>query len=305
MSQSTNSILMIRPVGFAYNPETAETNAFQQNDYKRDNAQERALKEFNQMVRMLRDHGIHVIIIEDTVDPPTPDSIFPNNWISTHRNKNVVLYPMQAVSRRFERRADIVNQLAELYVMEDIVDMTAYEKDNKFLEGTGSMVLDRERKLCYACLSPRTDKELVNEFCKKLEYTPVLFHAFDQNGIPVYHTNVIMSVGHDYLVICAESITDEVERNHVRTISGLPVIEISLEQMNNFAGNMLEVTGKNEEYYLVMSTRAYQSLLPNQITELEKHAAILHSPLETIEELGGGSARCMMAEIFLPLKSKA
>ncbi len=304
MSQITSTILMIRPVGFEFNEQTASTNAFQRSESKRENIQERALKEFNQMVRLLRDHGVNVIIVDDTIEPHTPDSIFPNNWFSTHEEGLVVIYPMHAVNRRYERRADILQTLSDQFVMFDIVDLTSAEMENKFLEGTGSMVLDREARICYACLSPRTNKELLEQFCNKLGYELMAFHAVDENNNPIYHTNVVMCVGEEFMVICMDCIPDKEEQHRIHQSTSKQIIPISYQQMNQFAGNMLEVTNNKQDHLLIMSTTAYQSLQPEQITQLEKFAHIIHSSISTIEEHGGGSARCMMAEIFLPVKGK-
>ena len=304
MSQTTSTLLMIRPVGFSFNEQTASTNAFQRSESRREDAQERALKEFNQMVKLLRDNDIKVITIEDTVDPHTPDSIFPNNWISTHEEGLVVVYPMHAQNRRYERRADIVQTLAEQFVMYDIVDFSASENENKFLEGTGSMVLDRDARICYACYSPRTDKELLEKFCNKMGYEMIAFNAVDQQNNPIYHTNVIMCVGEQFMVVCLECIPNKEQQHILIQSTSKQIIPISYEQMNHFAGNMLEVVNTKKEHLLVMSTTAYQSLKPEQITQLEKYVKILHSPIPTIEEHGGGSTRCMMAEIFLPAKTR-
>lgn len=304
MGQTTSTILMIRPVGFNYNEQTASTNAFQRSESKREDAQDRALKEFNQMVRTLRDHGVNVITIEDTIEPQTPDSIFPNNWISTHEEGLVVVYPMHALNRRFERRADIIQLLSDQFVLYDIVDFTDAEKEDRYLEGTGSMVLDRDSRICYACLSPRTDKELLEKFCNKLGYELISFTALDEKNNPIYHTNVVMCIGESFMVICLDCIPNKDRQHLIIQSTSKQIIPISREQMNHFAGNMLEVYNNKNEHLLVMSSTAYQSLKPEQITQLEKFANIVHSPIPTIEEFGGGSVRCMMAEIFLPAKTR-
>lgn len=303
MPQNTQHILMVRPISFAFNHETAVNNAFQQSDAQSAETQDRAAQEFNHMVQLLQENGVNVLVVDDTPEPHTPDSIFPNNWFSTHEEGFMVLYPMFAENRRAERRADIAQLLSDNFVMHDVLDFTPYEEQQLYLEGTGSMVLDRELRICYACLSPRTNKLLLEEFCKKLGYEMLAFHALDQQGNPIYHTNVVMTVGDSFLLACLECIPNQTERDLIKQSTSKPIIEITQEQLNHFAGNMLEVLNSKGEHLLVMSNQAYQSLTPSQITALEKHARILHPELITIETNGGGSARCMMAEIFLPSKS--
>jgi hypothetical protein len=299
--QNTSHIMMIAPVNFGYNAQTAESNAFQKATQQH-TVQEQALQEFNALVDLLRANGIQVWVVEDTAAPHTPDSIFPNNWFSTHSNSKVAIYPMQAENRRQERRADIISNLAEIFSIVDIADYTLAEREGKYLEGTGSMVLDRENKICYASISLRTDTDLVNQFCSDFDYRPVLFDAIDQNGKPIYHTNVVMSVGHNFMVICLACIANPVQQQQIKEIAGKEIIEISIDQMEAFAGNMLEMQNEDGKHLLIMSSRAYQCLLPAQIEQLSRHAVLLNSPLNTIEDNGGGSARCMMAEIFLPKK---
>ncbi len=303
MAQNTPYIVMIRPVSFTYNEQTAVNNAFQQTDAANQHTQNLAVAEFNAMVQLLSDNGVQVMVFDDTEYPHTPDSIFPNNWFSTHESGEMVLYPMYAPNRREERRPDIAVEIAERFSMLDIVDFTPYEKDEKFLEGTGSMVLDRDLRICYACVSPRTDKDLLQEFCNKLGYELLAFHAIDLQKQPIYHTNVVMSVGDKFMVVCMDCIPNETERELIRQSTSKEIITISYQQLMQFAGNMLEVVDAHGEHLLVMSTTAYESLTPEQITQLEKHARILHTSLNTIETNGGGSARCMMAEIFLPTKA--
>ena len=287
---------MIRPVMFAFNEQTALSNAFQHLDETEHHVQQKALDEFDHMVDLLDENGVTVFVVEDTPEPPKPDSVFPNNWISFHENGIVSLYPIQAENRRPERRADIVETLSHYFQIHDIVDLTDSEKENKFLEGTGSMVLDRENKICYACLSPRTNIELLDKFCYEFGYKLVSFVAYDTAGMHIYHTNVVMCVGTKFMVICMESIQDEVEQNAIRNSTRKELIEISLGQLHHFAGNMLEVKSKEEEHILVMSEQAFSSLLPDQILRLSKFVRILPVPLYTIETNGGGSARCMMVE---------
>ncbi len=302
--QATNNILMIRPVRFSFNEETSGSNAFQNAAARADDTQQKALDEFNNMVTLLEENGIDVMVVDDTTEPHKPDSIFPNNWISFHDDGLVGLYPMQAVNRRLERRADIVEMISDKFELKDIIDFTESEKENKFLEGTGSMVLDRENKICYACLSPRTHADMLTQFCNAFGYTLVSFTARDNGGLLIYHTNVVMCVGTKFIVICMEAIADENEKKRIRESTNKTIIEITLEQLHHFAGNMLELVNKHGEHLLVMSEQAYSSLLPAQIATLNAFARILPVQLYTIESNGGGSARCMMAEIFLTPESK-
>ncbi|WP_410879021.1 citrulline utilization hydrolase CtlX [Myroides sp. DW712] len=309
MKQITNNILMIRPVAFRMNEQTAVNNYYQKivDNLTPATVNAKAQQEFDAFVEKLRAVGVHVTVIEDTVDPDTPDSIFPNNWISFHESGDVVLYPMFAENRRLERREDILDVLEEQgFVINDIWDYTSAEEDDLFLEGTGNLLLDRTNEIAYCALSPRADEGLVIEFCEDFEMNPVIFEAFQTvDGVRknIYHTNVMMCLGDTFAVICADTIDDKQERkivlNHLKE-SGKEVVLITEEQVNNFAGNMLQVVGANDMKYLIMSTQAYNSLTDNQIKTLEKHATILHSSLDTIEACGGGSARCMMAEVFLP-----
>jgi hypothetical protein len=295
---------MIRPIRFGYNEQTAESNAFQNNlDLKAEEAQANALKEFDCFVAMLRGNGVNVIVIDDTPSPHTPDSIFPNNWISFHDNGDILLYPMQAENRRLERREDIIRKLEETYSVKHVIDLSRFETQNQFLEGTGSMVLDRQNKVAYACLSPRTDAEVIEAFGKQEAYKVLLFKSVDANNQPIYHTNVLMCIGTGFAVICLDSIKDEQEKQLVvNTLkeSGKEIIDITFDQMNHFAGNMLEVESTSGEKLLVMSQKAYQSLTAEQVTTLSKYARIIYADLNTIETLGGGSARCMLAEVHLP-----
>lgn len=306
-AQATSHILMIRPVRFAFNEQTAESNAFQDPEaaIKAGSVQEKALLEFDAMAEGLRNLGVDVTIIEDTPEPHTPDAIFPNNWVSFHENGMVCLYPMYAPNRRLERREDIITQLQKKFNVSRTLDFTSYEDAQKFLEGTGSMVLDRVNRIAYACLSPRTSPEILQEFAGKMDYEVVSFTSTDEKGKQIYHTNVVMSVGDRFAVICAESIINDSERGKVlQTLkkSGKDVIEISIEQLKRFAGNMLQVQNKDAENILVMSTQAYRSLLPEQLRKLEKYNQMFYTDLYTIESNGGGSARCMMAEVHLPAK---
>lgn len=306
--QVSSHILMIRPVRFGFNEETAESNAFQDAEIAaktKDVAQEDALEEFDNMVAQLRAAGVNVLVYEDTPEPYTPDSIFPNNWVSFHQSGKIVLYPMQAANRRLERRMDIIEDLKTNFQVEQIIDLTHFEKEGKYLEGTGSMVLDRRYKIAYACLSPRTHSKVLDAFVEEMGYKVVKFHATDAAGKAVYHTNVVMCVGDSFAVVCLQSINDLDERLMVRDElekSGKQVIEITLEQMNSFAGNMLLVNNKRGEKLLVMSTQAFESLSHKQRDEIDDYATLIHFDLSVIEGNGGGSARCMMAEVHLPEK---
>jgi hypothetical protein len=309
MKQTTNSILMIRPVAFRMNEQTAVNNYYQKvlDGLSPETVNAKAQQEFDTFVNKLRKVGVNVIVVEDTLEPNTPDSIFPNNWISFHENGDVALYPMFAENRRAERREDILDTLEdEGFKINQIVDYTSAEEDNVFLEGTGSLLLDRENGKAYCALSPRADEEVMIEFCEDFELTPVIFEAFQTvNGERklIYHTNVMMCLGDTFAVICADCIDDKKERKMVLdSLRGddKEIILITEDQVNNFAGNMLEVKGENDKRFLVMSESAYKSLTKKQIAQLEAHVEIIHSSLDTIEACGGGSARCMMAEIFLP-----
>lgn len=300
---------MIRPVAFRMNEQTAVNNYYQKvlDGLSSETVNEKAQQEFDAFVNKLRKIGVNVVVVDDTLEPNTPDSIFPNNWISFHESGDVVLYPMFAENRRAERREDILDILEdEGFEINEIMDYTLAEEDNVFLEGTGSLLLDRENDKAYCALSPRADEELMIEFCEDFEFTPVIFEAFQTvNGERklIYHTNVMMCLGDTFAVICADCIDDKKERKMVLdSLRGddKEVILITEEQVNNFAGNMLEVKGENGKRFLVMSESAYKSLTKKQIAQLEAHVEIIHSSLDTIEACGGGSARCMMAEIFLP-----
>lgn len=297
---------MIRPVSFLYNEQTAVNNAFQSATADETAVQEKALAEFDAFVNMLRDNGVQVTVVQDTEEPHTPDSIFPNNWVSFHSDGTVVLYPMFAENRRAERKPHVLNEIGKKFSIEGTIDLTGFEKENVFLEGTGSMVLDRDHRIAYACLSPRTDEQVLEEFCRQLDYTPVFFTATDGNGQAIYHTNVMMCIADRYAVVCLESIASPTEQQKVEEAiqrTGKTIIAITLKQMNHFAGNMLQVENASGEKLLVMSTQAYESLDEEQIGSLTAFNRIIHSPINTIETNGGGSARCMMAEIFLGVKS--
>ena len=308
--QITNTILMVRPVAFRMNEETAVNNYFQEDlSVKNNQIKENAQQEFDAFVEKLKAKGVNVIVIEDRLDQDTPDSIFPNNWISFHKDGTVGVYPMFAENRRRERREDVFDILEERgFFIDKIVDYTSAEEEGIFLEGTGSIILDRVHNKAYCALSDRADEDLFIEFCEDFDVFPVLFTAkqsVDGKRLPIYHTNVMMALAETFAVICLDTIDDKKERKMVKDHlkqDGKEVILITEEQMHSFAGNMLQVLGANDERVLVMSSAAYNSLTQSQIDAIEKHCTILHSSLETIETCGGGSARCMMAEVFLPLK---
>lgn len=309
MQQTANAVLMIRPVAFRMNEQTTANNYYQKelSGLLPATVNAKAQQEFDALVEKLQSVGVLVIVIDDTLETDTPDSIFPNNWITFHENGDVVFYPMFAENRRLERREEILDVLEDKgFHIENIVDYTSAEEDGFFLEGTGSLVLDRSNAKAYCALSPRSDEELAIEFCEDFDCAPVFFEAFqtvDGERKLIYHTNVMMSIGETFTVICAESIDDKKERkmvlDNLRT-DNKEIILISESQVNSFAGNMLEVRGADDKSYVVMSSAAYQSLTPKQIAQIEKHAGIIYSSLDTIEACGGGSARCMIAEVFLP-----
>jgi len=299
--QTTSKVLMIRPLHFVFNAETAVNNTFQVRG-DQDNLTEKAVKEFDTFVRSLRNEGIDVTVVDDSADPHTPDAIFPNNWISFHSSGIYCLYPMFAPNRRKERKSEVIDTVQEKFHYNHLIDFTGYESENLFLEGTGSMVLDREKRLAYACLSPRTNETVLHDFCNKLNYQAIVFHAVNESGQAIYHTNVMMCVGDRYVVVCLDSITDPSEKKYVEDSilsSGKEIIRISTHQMNHFAGNMLQLENERREKILVMSSAAWDVLLPDQREKLTKYNRILHTPLSQIETNGGGSARCMIAEIHL------
>ena len=303
MQQNTSYLLMIEPVNFGFNEETAVNNAFQQNTAAA--IQPEALKEFTEFVTLLRNNKIDVTVVKDTAEPNTPDSVFPNNWVSFHENGSMILYPMFAQNRRLERKPAVLEAIEKKFKVEELIDLSEAEEKQLYLEGTGSVVLDRVNHIAYACISPRTHPQLLKEFCRLNEYTPMAFSARDNNGIAIYHTNVMMNVANEYAVICLDAITDTTERKNVigsLKISGKEIIDISFDQLHQFAGNMLQVKNTDGKLLLIMSSQAYGSLATEQVSALEKYNRILHSSLETIETAGGGSARCMMAEVFLQPK---
>ncbi|MEP3373318.1 MAG: arginine deiminase-related protein [Maribacter dokdonensis] len=306
--QITNTILMIRPVSFRMNEQTAVNNYFMEDiDLKNQEINKKAQEEFDAFVVELRNKGVNIIVVQDTKEPDTPDSIFPNNWISFHANGTVGVYPMFAVNRRNERRDDIFDILeSNGFKINDVIDYTSAEEEELFLEGTGSILIDRVNKKAYCALSERADEELFIEFCEDFDFFPVIFTAnqsVDGKRLPIYHTNVMMALAENFVIICADSIDDKKEKKNVLDHlkkDGKEIITITEQQMHHFAGNMLQVLGSEDKRYMVMSSAAFHSLTKEQITKIENHCSILHSSLHTIETCGGGSARCMMAEVFLP-----
>ena len=299
-SQTTDTVFMVSPVAFDFNEETAVNNAFQDEDDVSDTAKV-ARQESDAYIKLLEENGINVVAVEDTKEPHTPDSVFPNNWFSTHDDGTLVLYPMFAENRRLERKPAALDAIKANFEVKRTVDLTHYEEEGMFLEGTGSMVLDRVNKIAYACESPRTNKTVFEDFCNQLGYSPVLFKAVDADGMEIYHTNVMMHVGSEIAVVCLESIEDPAQRAKVRESlegTGKTIVEISFDQMNHFAGNMLELRNKDGEPCLIMSHTAYESLSDEQIDFLESKMTLITPDLECIEQNGGGSARCMIAEIF-------
>ncbi len=296
---------MVRPANFGFNEQTAVNNAFQTLDTSLDihEISKKAIEEFDIFVSKLRIAGVNVVVAEDSTDPAKPDSVFPNNWVTFHNDGTIITYPMYAPVRRLERNEAIIEQIAEYFEVKKRQHLEHFEDSNRYLEGTGSMILDRVNKIVYACLSPRTDDLLLDKFCELTAFRKMVFHAVDENDQDIYHTNVMMALGETFVIICLETIKNDTERNNLINCfskTGKEVIEISLKQMKAFAGNMLQLRTNKNETLLVMSEQAYQSLESDQIATIKRHTNILYSPIETIETYGGGSTRCMMAEIFLP-----
>lgn len=305
--QTTSNILMVRPANFGFNEETAASNAFQSKDQhlQANEIKQKAIEEFDAFVNKLRAKGVNVIVVQDTPEPLKPDAVFPNNWITFHQNGIIITYPMLSKSRRIERRDDIIDMLMDDFYISKKVELESYEEDGLMLEGTGSLILDRQNRLAYACLSPRTSLDLLKRFCEIADFEPVAFHAVDGDNQEIYHTNVMMALGETFVVICLETVTDVQELAVLRekfSTTNKEIIEISLDQMMHFAGNMLQVRNEAGDTFLVMSSQAYGSLNKSQINQIEKHTQILHAPIPVIEKHGGGSVRCMMAEVFLPDK---
>lgn len=298
--QAATRLLMIRPVNFSKNLQTSENNFFQ-TDNSTVNVQDEALQEFDDYVALLEYNGIQVITIQDKSTPHTPDSIFPNNWFSTHITGELIYYPMFANNRRMERTTEIKGFLEILPNINRVIDLSSYELQETYLEGTGSMVLDRVNKIVYACKSARTTKTILDQFCSEMDYKLIFFDSYDRRGMPIYHTNVMMGIGRNFVVICLDSITDINQKNEVIESfksTNHTIIPITLDQLDNFAGNIIEVKNRRGDRFILMSNRAFLSLEESQRTTIEKYATILHPKLDVIESHGGGSARCMVAEIF-------
>ncbi len=302
-SQVPHALLMVRPASFDYNPETAASNAFQKKPEDSQSVQRKALHEFDSSVRILTRKGISISVVDDTAEPITTDAIFPNNWITTHEDGKVILYPMMAPSRRMERRQDIVSLLKEQFNVSEVIDLSEYEIKGQYLEGTGSIIFDHITRMAFACRSARTNDKLFRELCDRLDYRAVLFDAKDENGLAIYHTNVMMWIGEKVAGICLDAISNEVDKDIILDLmakSNRKVIALSYGQMHSFAGNMFEVKNATNDRFLLMSKTAYDSLIPGQLNEIGKYAEPLPLEIATIEESGGGSIRCMVAGIHLP-----
>lgn len=315
--QTTHQLLMIRPANFGFNQETATNNAFQQNKNSLELLKDKSIDtpatptsipalaqlEFDQLVACLLTEGMQVLVVEDNAEPIKPDAVFPNNWLSFHDNGCMLTYPMWSKNRRLERRPDILKQLQELFGFSNIIPLEHWEQQDVFLEGTGSMVLDRVHKICYACTSPRTQEAALDEFCQRMGYQKILFQALDEQGQEIYHTNVMMALGEDFVVIGLDSIPNPQQRQQLLQSfeqTNKTVIPLTWPQLQAFAGNMLQVSNTAGATFLLLSQQARESLNPTQVATLEQHTTLLSSPIPTIETLGGGSVRCMIAEVFLP-----
>jgi hypothetical protein len=301
------AVLMVKPYRFGYNEQTAVTNQFQEVSEKTEGQliHEQAMAEFDQFAGVLKAHGVEVLVAHDSPEPPKPDAIFPNNWITMHPEGTAIFYPMCTPNRRWERRRAIVDLLNKYYKIDKEIDLSHYEEDEKYLEGTGSMVFDRANKVCYACISARTNQEILELFCQKTGHELVSFYAHDPQGQAIYHTNVMMSVAEHYAIVCLESIHNPAEKErvvHALESHGKTIIPISYAQMYDFAGNVLELRGK-DGLVLAMSERAYHAFTEEQRSIISKYATPVYAPLTTIEKVGGGGARCMLAEIFLPKRT--
>ena len=307
--QCANTLLMVRPANFGYNPETADNNVFQSNNDSRsiEEIAAMAMKEFDELLSRLKAASIEVVVIEDSVQPKKTDAVFPNNWFTTHDDGRIILYPMYSPNRRLERRTDIIDYLEESYEVSEVKSYASHEDKGVILEGTGSMIIDRPNKIIYACLSQRTDQRLLDKLSAELGgYEVIGFVAVDDQDVPYYHTNVIMTLGDDLAIICLESIADPTERARVEEklkSTGKVIVDISRSQVLKYCGNMLQVNNTKGEQYMVMSQSARDNLTPSQISQIESYVTILSSPIDIIEEYGGGSARCMLAELFLAPKS--
>jgi hypothetical protein len=298
---------MVRPAAFGFNEETAANNYFQSNPgIDKKQLQQKALAEFDNMVQTLRQHDITVWVIDDTSEPAKPDAIFPNNWLSTSPSGTVAVFPLYAPNRRTEKRDDILDQLAKNFVVKEVQDWSEFEAEGRFLEGTGSMIIDYDNQMIYACVSERTSLSVLEKYAATNGFQAIVFLATDKNGMPVYHTNVVMALGDGFCVLCEEAIEEEWELIAVRQLlesTNHSIISITREQLHSFAGNMLQVQNKKGEKYLVLSQTAFDSLRKEQKQQLEAYSTLLPIAVPTIEAVEGGSVRCMMAEIFLPEKN--
>lgn len=304
--QCTNTVFVVRPCRFHANPETAASNAFQANQPWADHEASNRLaqKQFDACVGVLDRAGVHCIVFDDTPEPHTPDSIFPNNWISTHADGTVVLYPMEAPSRRRERREDVLDVLREDhgFVVEHIFDLSPHEEEGRYLEGTGSLVLDRVNQVAFACRSSRTHEAVFDAFAARMGYTPVLFDSVDAHGQAIYHTNVMMWLGTTLAGVCMASLgyEDGALMMNRLAASGHELVDLSFDQLEAFAGNMLELRDGAGDPVIALSQQAFDSLAPTQRTRLEAHATLAVCPIDHIENESGGSVRCMLAEVHLP-----
>jgi hypothetical protein len=302
MASFASTILMVRPAAFSYNAETAVNNFFQSDpSFPKEELQQLVLEEFDEMVNVLTEKGINTIVIEDTEEPPKPDAIFPNNWLCSFPSGLLAVFPMFAMNRRAEKRDDILQWLAENYKVTDVQDWSEFEADARYLEGTGSMVIDHDNRLIFACLSPRTDASVLEKFATAINYTAFSFHAKDDRKRPIYHTNVMMCLGDGIAILCEEAIADETEKialTHLIEMTGRDIIKINMQQLNAFGGNMLQLMNSDGKTFLVMSRTAYESLTSEQIKRIEAFTEILAIGVPVIEKVEGGSVRCMMAEIF-------
>ena len=301
--QTTSNIMMVRPANFGYNPQTAVSNAFQDNDtsLSKTKISDLAVEEFDQFVSKLRAEGINIIVAQDGDEPKKPDAVFCNNWISFHTNGTMIIYPMLTPNRRLERQENVIEEVTRRFKITRRVDLAHHENQDRILEGTGSMILDRLNRLVYACLSPRTDADLLDEFCEWADYKKVIFHSVDRNGQEIYHTNVMMAMGDKFVIISMETIKDETGRQNLYAHfekTNKEIIDLTMAQIESFAGNMLQVENADGKTFLVMSEQAFKSLQKDQVAAIEKYTTILNAPIYTIEKFGGGSARCMMAEVF-------
>ena len=308
MVQSASSIMMVRPAAFQFNVETAESNEFQNNidDISREEILVKAQYEFDTMVDELRAKHIDVMVVDDTPEPIKPDAIFPNNWISMSQDGTLTIFPMKNENRQREKRSDIVDKISSSFEVTKTIDLSHFEKEDRALEGTGSIVYDHLHRVAYACLSPRTDRGIFDEYCAQIGYEPFVFHSYDSNSKLIYHTNVVMCIGSGYVVIGLDTVSDELEKKKLIdqfAKTNLEVVSLTNDQLlYHFAGNMLQVQSQDGTLYLVMSKRAFSSLTESQIEQIEKYVHILTVSIDIIETIGGGSARCMMAEIFLTKK---